>query len=599
MALKYSDNYNNIMKSFLKYTLATIVGIIISTILLFVFLIIIIAASSQEKPVEVKDNTILVMKLNEQIVERTIDNPFDYLQSGPFSMLRQTGLNDILDNIKKAKLDDNIAGIYMELTAIPAGIGTIEEIRNALIDYKESGKFIICYSDIYTQKAYYLASVADSIFLNPAGQLTLMGFGAQVIFYKEALDKLDVEVQIIRHGTYKSAVEPFMLNEMSDENREQTMAWVGTIWEHTLKGISNERGIPVEKLNEYADGMTIKNAELALEHGLIDGIVYKDQVIDELKRKTGTEEKKNLRSINLRKYTKVPKIREQKGWSKDKIAVIYAHGSILLGNMGEGFISSDRISKTIRNARRDSTIKAIVLRINSGGGGSLASEVIRREVELARQVKPVVASFGDVAASGGYYIAAQADTILSQPNTITGSIGVFALVPYTGKFFNKKLGINMDVAKTNQHADMGSPFRPLTEDEKEVIRFGVEEVYDDFLQYVGEGRSMSHEEVDAIGQGRVWSGINAIEKGLVDLHGGKADAVKIAAGMAGLEKFRIVELPKLEDPFEQLLRELTENARMRAIRKELGDQFKYYKQLQELGNMTGIQARLPFMYEIN
>jgi protease-4 len=587
------------MKSFLKYTLATIVGIILSTFILFLFLIIIVAASSQEKPVEVKENTILLVKLNEQIVERTVDSPLNYFSSGPFTMTRAMGLNDILDNINKAKLDENISGIYMELTAIPAGIGTVEEIRNALIDYKESGKFLICYSDIYTQKAYYLASVADSIYLNPAGQMTLMGFGAQVMFYKEALDKLGVEIQIIRHGTYKSAVEPFMLNEMSDENREQTLAWIGTIWEHTLKGISEEREITVEKLNEFADNMTIKNAQLALDNGLIDGIMFKDQVIDELKRLTSTEEKKNLRSISLRKYTKVPKIKEQKGWTKDKIAVIYAHGTINLGNMGEGYISSERISKTIRDARRDSTIKAIVLRVNSGGGGSLASEVIRREIELATKVKPVVASFGDVAASGGYYIAAQSDTILCLPNTITGSIGVYAIIPYTGKFFSNKLGINMDVAKTNPHADMGSPFRPLSEDEKSVIRFGVEEVYDDFLEYVCEGRDMTREEVDAIGQGRVWSGVNAIENGLVDLYGGKNRAVEIAAEMAGLEKYRVVELPKLEDPFEQLLRELTENARMRAISKELGEDFKYYKQLHELKHLSGIQARLPFMFEIN
>jgi len=587
------------MKSFLKYTLATIVGIILSTILLFLFLIIMVAASSQEKPVEVKKNSILIVKLNEQIVERTIDNPFDYLPTGPFTMTRQMGLNDILDNIKKAKLDENISGIYMELTAIPAGIGTVEEIRNALIDYKESGKFLICYSDIYTQKAYYLASVADNIYLNPSGQMTLMGFGTQVMFYKEALDKLGVEVQIIRHGTYKSAVEPFMLNEMSDENREQTMAWVGTLWEHTLKGISEERDIAVGQLNEFADNMTIKNAELALDNGLIDGIMFKDQIIDELKELTNTEEKKDLRSVSLRKYTKVPKIKEQKGWTKDKVAVIYAHGTIRLGNLGEGYISSERISKTIRRARRDSTVKAIVLRINSGGGGSLASEVIRREVELASKVKPVVASFGDVAASGGYYIAAQADTILANPNTITGSIGVWAMIPHAGEFFSKKLGINVDVAKTNPHADMGSPFRPLTEDEKDVIRFGVEEVYDDFLKFVGEGRSMARDEVDAIGQGRVWSGINAMENGLVDLPGGITKSIEIAAEMAGLEKYRVVELPKLEDPIEQLLRQITENARMRAIRKELGEQFIYYKQLHDLKHLSGIQARMPYMFDIN
>ena len=586
------------MKNFLKYTLATIVGIFVTTIMFFFLLIIIISASSQEKPVEVKSNTILYMKLNMNIVERTTDNPLSYLLSGGFGPPKEMGLNDILSNIENAKKDDNISGIFMELSIIPAGISTVEEIRDALIDFKESGKFLICFSDFYTQKAYYLASVADKIYLNPAGELHLTGFGAQVMFFKEALDKLGIEVQILRHGAYKSAVEPFMLKEMSDKNREQILEWVGSIWDHTLEGISKSRGIPVEKLDEMADNLSIRSAQHALDYKLVDGLKYKDQIIDELKEITGTDEKKDLKSITLKKYTKVPRIREHKGLARDKVAVIYAHGSIVLGNQGEGSISSVRISKAIRQARRDSTIKAIVLRVNSGGGGSLPSEIIWREVDLAKDVKPVVASFGDMAASGGYYIAAPADTIIASPSTITGSIGVWAMIPNTKEFFNKKLGIHIDVASTNKHADMGSPFRPLTEDEKEVILYGIEMVYNDFVNHVSEGRGMTRDEVDEIGQGRVWSGINAKEKGLIDLYGGLHESIKVAAGMADLDKYRVVELPKLEDPFEQFIREWTENTKIRLLKNDLGSEYRYLKQIQDLKEMEGIQARIPFEVDL-
>jgi protease-4 len=587
------------MKEFLKYTLATIVGIIVASIIFFFFIIIIISAASQEKPVQVKPNTILYITLKESIIERAQDNPFDIFPSDGFSAMKQIGLNDILDNIEKAKKDDNISGIYLEPSYINAGMSTVEEIRNALIDFRESGKFVISYSEVYTQKAYYLASVSDKIYLNPAGELIFAGLGTQILFYKDALDKLGIEAQIIRHGTYKSAVEPFMYNQMSDENREQILVWVNTIWEHMLQGIAREREIPSETLNRLAEDFIIRSAMHAMENHLIDSLKYKDEVLSELKQLTGIKENKDLNSIPIKRYTKVPKKREYKGLAKDKVAVIYGFGNIINGNMGEGTISSERISKTIRQARRDSSIKAIVFRVNSGGGGALASEVIWRELTLTKNVKPVVASLGDVAASGGYYIISPADTIVAHPTTITGSIGVFAILPNVQKFFNKKLGIHVDVAKTNQFADFGSPFRPLTSEEKEVIRYGIQQVYDSFISHVSEGRGMTYNQVDSIGQGRVWSGINAMDNGLVDVFGGLHTAIDIAAEMAGLEKYRIVELPKLEDPFEQILRELSENARIWVLKKELGEHFKYLKQLEDLESLSGIQARLPFEVELH
>jgi len=582
------------MKDFLKFMLATIVGIFITSLMFFFLLLIIISASSQDKPVEVKPKTILHITLSEQIVERSTDSPFNMFPSDAFASFKEIGLNDILNNIKKAKSDNNISGIYIEPYYLSAGIGTLEEIRNALIDFRESGKFIISYSEIYTQSAYYLASVSNDIYLNPTGEMPLYGLGARIIFLKEAMDRLGIEAQIIRHGTYKSAVEPFMYNQMSAENREQTLTWVSSIWDHMLKGISEERNIPVAKLDDLADRLALKSAEDALKNDLVDSLLYKDEVINKLKVLTGTDENKDLNSISLRKYTKVTKTKDYKGLARDKIAVIYAYGDVVMGNRGEGSISSERISKAIRKARRDSTIKAIVFRVNSGGGSALASEVIWREVDLAAAVKPVIASMGDVAASGGYYILAPADTIIANPVTITGSIGVFAILPNAQKFFNNKLGINMDVAKTNPYADIGNPFRPLEDEEEGLMRFSVEKIYDTFVSHVSSGRNMTWDEVDAIGQGRVWSGANAMENGLIDAYGGLVQAIDIAAEMCGIEKYRVVELPALEDPLQLFLKEISENARMRILKKELGEYYKYLEQLEDLENLSGVQARLPF-----
>jgi protease-4 len=586
------------MRSFLKYTLATITGIMLTSMLFAFMLIIFIASSSSEKPVEAKPNSILYMKLNDRIADRTVENPLDFLQFG-FPGVREMGLNDIVNNIRKAKKDDNISGILLELTAINAGSGTTEEIRNALIDFRESGKFIIAYSDQYSQKTYYLASVADSLYMNPEGYFFFAGLGYQVMFFKGALDKLGIEAQVIKHGDYKSFPEPYTTDRMSPENREQTLTWISSLWNHMLEGISAERGLNPEDLNVLADGLKIRSGEDARANGLVDRLIYKDQLIGILKDLTDTDESKDLRSITLNRYTKVPVKREYKGIAKDKVAVIYAHGDVLLGNTGEGTISSERISRAIRKARRDSSIKAIVLRVNSGGGSALASDVIWREADLASKVKPLVASMGDVAASGGYYILAPAETVFAHPNTVTGSIGVFAMLPNMQPFMNKKLGITFDVAKTNPHADIGNPFRPLSAEEKLIFQSIVEDTYSDFVQRVSEGRDMSANEIDAVGGGRVWSGENALENGLIDRYGGLHDAIEAAADLAGLEKYRVLELPKLEDPIEVFLRELTENARARMVSRELGQFHMYFDSFRELEGLFGIQARQPFKFETN
>jgi len=582
------------MKSFLKYTLATIVGFVVSSLIVIFIIIGIISSavsSSKQKDTEIKENSVLYVKLDKPIVDRASKNPFANFNFGSMETDLKIGLwDDILENIEKAKTDDKIKGIFLDLSVIPAGIGTVEEIRNALLDFKESEKFIISYSEVYTQKAYYLASVADEIYLNPEGMFDFRGLRAQITFLKGTLEKLDIEPQIIRHGKFKSAIEPLILDKMSEANKEQTMKYVGSIWNHMLKKISESREIPVDKLNEYADNFQLVVSEDLVNKKFIDGLKYKDEIIDILKAKLDLKEDDKIQIVKLQKYTSVPKPKEHKGLAKDKIAIIFAQGGIQSGDGDEETIGSERISKAIREARKDSTIKAIVFRVNSGGGSALASDVILREIKLAKEVKPVIASMGDVAASGGYYVLCAADEVLASPNTITGSIGVFGVIPNMQKLFNKKLGITFDGIKTNKFADFADINRPLSPEENDLLYTMVEKTYDVFITHVSEGRELEKEEVDRIGQGRVWSGADALELGLVDRFGGLKDAVAIAQEKAGLEKFRIVSLPEQEDPFEQIIKQLGGDVKASFIESELGENYKYYKRIKEISEMSGIQA---------
>lgn len=587
------------MKSFFKSLLASILGVLIAGILLLFIIIGGIGAmvSSQDKTVDVKENTILHVKLDQPIMDRSNKNPFESFDFASFKPSIQLGLNDVLKNIEKAKTDPNIDGIYLDLNVIPTGIATIEEIRNALINFKESGKFIISYSDTYTQPSYYIASISDKVYLNPEGLLTFVGLRSEIMFFKEALEKIGIEPQIIRHGQFKSAVEPFMYTKMSKENRLQIETYMGSIWDQMLKGISAERKVSIKNLNKLADELVLNNAQAAVDNGLVDGLKYKDEILAELAELTGKKDSKKIESVSLSKYTKVP-AQKKKSFEKEKIAIVYASGNVIMGEGQEGTIGSDRISRAIREARKDSTVKAIVFRVNSGGGSALASEIIWREIKLAQEVKPVIASLGDVAASGGYYIVAPAQKIIASPNTITGSIGVFGMLPNGKKLLNDKLGIYVDVVKTNNFADMGTFSRPLTAQEREVIQISIEQIYDTFIGHVAEGRNMTKEEVDEIGQGRVWSGANAIEIGLIDGFGGLEDAIALAAEAANLEKYRTVEYPKIKEPIEQLLEDFQGNVRISILKNELGNEYKYYNAIQELRNMQGVQARIPYEVEI-
>lgn len=589
------------MKNFLSSLLATIVGIIlISTIMLLIFIGIVASSTSKDAP-EVKENSFLIAKFSAPITDRADDNPFTKLMSGNPYGEDPMGLDQILKDLDKAEKDENITGIMLNLRGVSARMATLTEIRDAMLDFKESGKFIYAYADSYTQKSYYLASVADSIFMTPEGSFLFLGMSAEVMFYKKALEKVGVEMQVIRHGSYKGAVEPFLREDLSKENREQIESYMGAIWDKYMADVSEARNIPLEKLHQYADDIVAMDPVKLKETGLIDGLIYYDEMLSLMKTKMGVEEKDDLEAISLKKYKSV-QLKEKKEYSRDKIAVIYAMGSVVDGEAGEGSIGSARIARAIRAARRDESVKAIVFRINSGGGSALASDVIHREVKLAAEAKPLVASMGDVAASGGYYIAAPADTILASPNTITGSIGVFGLFPNIQVLLNDKIGISTDVVKTNAHSDAMSIYNPLDPTERVFIQKMIDDTYTSFVNIVADGRNKSYEEIDAIAGGRVWAGANALELGLIDMYGGLEKSIEVAAEMAGLENYRVQSLPKLDDPMTAIMKQLTGGAQIRAekiLRNELGDQYTHYKKIQEIKNMHGIQMIMPYEFEVN
>jgi len=589
------------MKEFFKFTLASIVGIMIAGLLLLFVTIGIISAmvSSADQTVQIQSNSVLLLKFDYQIVDRAKNNPLEGLDFGIFQGAKTVGLNDMLDCIRKAKTDDNIKGIYLNPMDVQAGMATVEEIRAALKDFKTSGKFVYAYGEFLSQKAYYLVTVADSVMLNPQGSVDFRGLGGEQSFYKKALEKLGVEVQIVRHGKFKAAVEPFLLDKMSDENRLQTETYMKSIWNEMLVDISASRNMGFDELNDIADMVaTFRKADFVKQKNMVDGLKYKDQVIDDLKKLTGTSERDDVKAVEIQKYVKVPEQREHKGLAREKIAVVYASGSIDASVSEEG-VNSEELSKAIREARRDSSIKAIVLRINSPGGSAYGSEVIWREVKLAAETKPVIASMGDMAASGGYYIACAADSILADRTTITGSIGIFGMIPNAQKLMTDKLGITQDVVTTNEHSDMISLTRPMSVFERDLMQQRIEDGYDTFISRVAEGRKMDKTAVDAVGEGRVWAATNAKEIKLIDAYGGLTDAINLAKKMANLDNYRIVNLPKLKDPFEELLKEFSGSARASFMKDEMGEGYKYYEQLRSMISQKGILARIPYDIEIH
>lgn len=586
------------MGNFFKYTFASILGTILTFVIIFFIFIGIIAVSTQPEPVVIKDNSIIKFDLTKIIQERQPVNPFAQFNFGEDDVIQ--GLNEIKKSLKAAKSDDKINGIYIDAGIfVGGGLATLEEVRDALIDFKSSGKYIIAYGENFNQKSYYVASIADKIYLNPMGIVDFKGLNAQVSFFKNALEKLEVDVQIIRGpgNKFKSAVEPFMYDKMSEANKEQTSIFLGSIWNNLLSNISKSRNISTENLQTIADELTAYDSKGALSSGLVDGLKYWDEVENELKSLNKTKDAKKLNFITLAKYNKTVKPENRK--EENKIAIIYANGEIQGGKGNDEIIGSDRIAEAIRTARQDSSIKAIVFRINSPGGSAQASEIIYRELILTKGVKPIVVSMGDYAASGGYYIACMADKIYAQPNTLTGSIGVFGMVPNIQKLVNNKLGITFDGVKTAENADVYTLTQPLTSYQTEVIRNMINNIYSTFIQHVADGRNMTTVEVDSIGQGRVWSGTDAIKIGLVDELGGIDSAVAFAAKLANLTSYKMKELPALENPFEDLINKLNDQTKIESVlTAKMGIYGEYFNFFSNLDKKDNIQARLPYFISI-
>lgn len=585
------------MAGFFKMFFASLLALIIFSVVgFFIFLALIAGLARSDKPT-VEKNSVLVVNLSQPYLEQQVENPLATFSSN--DELTVPGVYDVVRLIHKATNDDKIKGIYLQSGINPNGFAACEEIRNALVAFKKSGKFILAYSEMMTQKSYHVANVADRLYVNPKGMFDWTGFSAELLFLKGTLEKLDIEPQIFYAGKFKSATEPFRTDKMTEENKLQTSVWLGDLYSHFLVKAAEARKIDTANLHRLANDATIRTPQDAVTHKLIDGIKYDDEIKDEIKEKLklGKYDKINFISINT--YFKAGGYKRSSG---EKIALIYAEGVIIDGGGDQTQIASADYIRLIRKARLDKTIKAIVFRVNSGGGSALASETIWRELALAKKEKPVVVSFGDVAASGGYYISCAADSIFGSPTTITGSIGVFGIIPNMEGFFKNKLGVTFDGVKTGPYADLGAIYRPMNENEKKFVQQSIDEIYMSFKQRVADGRKKPIEYVDSIAQGRVWSGTKAIENGLIDKLGGLQDAVDCAARMAKLKTYRLREYPEVQNVFDRLFGGSRDNTlKTEAMRKELGeDQFKIYQQMLRVKEMTNTpQARLPFEFFVN
>jgi protease-4 len=589
------------MKTFLKMLLAVIAGIIITSILFFVIMLSVFSgmAAAGKKAVDIPEKSVLMIKTGAMIPDRTTSNPLAMLDPVTRSFTQTPGLNEILKNLRKAAEDENISGILIDNGTMPSGWATADEIRTALEEFKESGKFIYSYSDyIMMQESYFISTAADAIWLSPASMFDFKGLASEVTFYREALERLGVEVQVVRHGKFKGAVEPYLLDRLSDENRSQISEYVGSIWGHVVKTISAARNLPVETVMQLADSLAGYDLARMTGAGMIDGTLYRDQLEDSIRIAAGIEEDDKINYVPMSKYSKVP-VKHAPVAGRKKIAVLFAEGNIVMGEGDDTNIGGNRYVTEMRRLRLDTTVKAVVFRVNSRGGNAIASDQIWREVELTARVKPVVVSMGNYAASGGYYISAAADKIMASPVTLTGSIGVFGLIPNAQVFLDKKLGINSDVVKTNSHSDAPSFTRPLNAFERDALQANVERTYSTFTGIVADGRGLRQTTVDSIGQGHVWSGTDAMEIGLVDGFGGLNDAISEAASMAGIESYRVIERPEATDFYTKLLKEMTGMVKANAIRSELGETSRYYYELKEIMSSSGVQALMPYYLNIH
>ncbi len=583
--------------NFLRNLLAAILGTLIAFGILFIMFMIFISLVSADDGTGVKKNSVLELQMQYPVSDYTGNDEADPL-AGFFE--QSMGLDEIIHAVQVAREDDNIKGISINSNYLIAGMAQTQAIRKALVDFKASGKFVYAYGDFYLQKDYYLSTAADSIFLNPVGAIDFKGLSAEVLYFKELQEKTGVKMEVIRHGKYKSAVEPFLANEMSDANRTQIKELITSLWNSVVKDISEGRGIPTEDINRIADTLGGRTPEFAKSSGLIDNLLYYDEYEAILKKATGTDATETQNYVALSDYIReAAKKKIYKG--DDKIAVLFAQGEIFYGDGGPNIIGQGIINEALIKAREDDEVKAIVLRVNSPGGSALTSDIIWREIEQTKKIKPVVVSMGDVAASGGYYIAVGADKIFAEPTTITGSIGVFGAIPNISELAGD-IGINAEQVGTNENSVDYSFFEPMTDDFRNIVEEGIEATYATFLKRVAEGRGISIAEADSLAQGRVWSGTEALRLGLIDELGGLDEAIKAAADMAEITSFGIKKLPRYKSGLERFLedyRGVNTTHKANFIREELGEEaFEVFRELKSVLQQKGIQARMPFRLHI-
>lgn len=585
------------MGQFWKFVFASCLGVFLCIVLVSIIGISIISgiASSAEKPPKVNPNTVLHLKFDNPVPEKT-----NNVEMTSFSLkeVQVMGLEDILNTLEKAKADDNIKGIFIETDAVAMGIATSRVLREGLADFKSDGKFIYAYCEYCSQGAYYLASVADQLSVNPQGIIDFRGFAAQIPFFKNMLDKIGVKVEVFYAGKFKGATEPYRRTELSPENRLQTREYLDDMYRMFIDDISKSRNLSANELKGIADGYLAVDPTNAQRLKVIDAVAFRDETMGKIREKLGLKETDDINLLKLEDYFKSnPPSKDYS--SKNKIAIIYAEGTIVDGKGGVGSIGDEKYMKVLQQVRGDDRVKAVVLRVNSGGGSALASENILREVKLIQQTgTPVIVSMGDYAASGGYYIAASADTIVAEPNTLTGSIGVFSIFPVAKELLNNKLGISMDTVKTGKFAHGLSPFFDVSPEERQILQNRTNITYETFLKRVSDGRGMTRDQVNEIAQGRVWTGTRGKQIGLVDVIGGLDEAVKIAAYKAGVKEYRTVEYPAIKNSWQRILEDLTgeEDVRTdRILKRSLNEWYPYYSFVKEIQDSKGVQARLPFI----
>ena len=581
------------MRQFLKYVLATITGVLVLGLIGAVLLVgLIVGLASSDKTVTVAKDSVLELTLDKPIGERGFNNPLPGFVGGQASSI---GLDELKAAIRHAKKDGDIKGIFLNLELVQGGMASLEEVRQELVEFKKSGKFIVSYADAQSEKSYYLASVADKLYLNPQGTLEFNGLSSEPMYYKNLFDKLGVQVQIFRVGSFKSAVEPYFRTSMSDSARLQTSSFLNSLNDAMLADVAAARNIAPARLKVISDSMLVHNADDAKRLGLVTDLGYYDQATDYIKGKLGVKKDAKLSLIDLDGYSKSADDDDEES-SSNRIAVVYAEGDIVTGKGGNESIGSTRFAEAIRKARLDEKVKAVVLRVNSPGGSSLASDIIYREVMLTKKVKPIIASMSDVAASGGYFIAMGCDTIVAHPTTITGSIGVFGVLPNIAPFLSDKIGITTDRVTTGKFSDFPTITRALTPFEQQQFQQEINRIYADFTTKAAAGRHMPVERLRRFASGRVWSGTEAKARGLVDVLGSFDDAVRIAARRAKLKEgdYRLQKLPYQKSFAENLFSSFNEEARLRLVKSEMGPLYPMFEQYKKLSEMKGAQARLPF-----